>query len=30
MAVRKEFAASFGSCSFAEPAAELRALELVA
>jgi hypothetical protein len=30
MAVRKDFAASFGSCSFAEPAAELRALELVA
>jgi hypothetical protein len=30
IAVRKDFAASFGSCSFAEPAAELRALELVA
>ncbi len=28
--VRQDFAASFGSCSFAEPAAELRALELVA
>ena len=29
-ATRRDFASSFGSCSFAEPVAELRALEVIA